>query len=229
MFSIRASFREACLADPPWMIPAFSTRNSTWRRLWLPCTASPTSMVTVPTRGFGIRPRGPRTLPKRPTKRHHVRRRDAAIEVDRATLDFLDQLFGPNDIGAGCSRLFRFRTAREHSNASGPARTVRQVAHTANDLVGVLGSTPRFIAISIVSSNFALVREISMSIASSIGYDAFGSMSALAASIRLPPALRACLASSGDTFAISLTLSPQYPSNARSQQWCAPPARYRQS
>ncbi len=49
-----------------WTIPAFSTRNST-----LPAfsslTARPTSKVTVPALGLGIRPLGPRTLPSRPT------------------------------------------------------------------------------------------------------------------------------------------------------------------
>src|SRR3989304_5106229 len=48
------------------MIPAFSTRNSTEPPL-APLTAVVTSMVTVPTFGLGIRPRGPSTLPSRPT------------------------------------------------------------------------------------------------------------------------------------------------------------------
>ncbi len=48
------------------MIPAFSTRNSTWPPL-AALTASATFGVTVPSFGFGIRPLGPSTLPSRPT------------------------------------------------------------------------------------------------------------------------------------------------------------------
>ena len=47
-------------------MPAFSARNSTWPPL-AAFTASATSLVTVPSFGFGIRPRGPSTLPSRPT------------------------------------------------------------------------------------------------------------------------------------------------------------------
>ena len=50
----------------PARCPAFSTRNSTEPPL-APFTASVTSIVTVPTFGFGIMPRGPSTLPRRPT------------------------------------------------------------------------------------------------------------------------------------------------------------------
>ena len=58
--------REARLADAAWMMPAFSTRNSTWPPL-AALTASATFIVTVPSFGFGIRPLGPSTLPRRPT------------------------------------------------------------------------------------------------------------------------------------------------------------------
>src|SRR5262249_34864128 len=45
-----------------WMIPVLSTRNSTLPAL-ISCTAFAMSVVTVPVFGFGIRPRGPSTLP----------------------------------------------------------------------------------------------------------------------------------------------------------------------
>src|SRR5262245_48216251 len=55
-----------CLPIGVCTLPALSTRNST-----LPAfasrTARPTSNVTVPSFGFGMRPRGPSTLPSRPT------------------------------------------------------------------------------------------------------------------------------------------------------------------
>ena len=47
-------------------MPAFSARNSIEPAL-AAFTAAETSCVTVPSLGFGIRPRGPRTLPSRPT------------------------------------------------------------------------------------------------------------------------------------------------------------------
>jgi len=56
------------LPTRPWMIPAFSTRNSTLPPLTSP-TALPTSKVTEPALGFGIRPRGPSTRPSLPTER----------------------------------------------------------------------------------------------------------------------------------------------------------------
>src|ERR1051325_7393167 len=51
-----------------WMIDVLSTRNSALPVLisWI---ALATSNVTVPVLGFGIRPRGPRTLPSFPTER----------------------------------------------------------------------------------------------------------------------------------------------------------------
>src|SRR4029079_16738798 len=49
-----------------WMMPPFSTRNST-RPALSSRTALATSAVTVPTLGFGIRPRGPSTRPILPT------------------------------------------------------------------------------------------------------------------------------------------------------------------
>src|SRR5450432_1996044 len=51
-----------------WMMPVLSTRNSTLPAL-ISLIALATSTVTVPVLGFGIRPRGPSTLPSLPTER----------------------------------------------------------------------------------------------------------------------------------------------------------------
>ena len=51
-----------------WMMPVLSTRNSTLPAL-ISFTAFAMSTVTVPVFGFGIRPRGPSTLPSLPTAR----------------------------------------------------------------------------------------------------------------------------------------------------------------
>ena len=65
-FSASASGLNDALPNGVWMMPAFSTRNST-RPALSSATAFLTSAVTVPTFGFGIRPRGPRTRPILPT------------------------------------------------------------------------------------------------------------------------------------------------------------------
>src|SRR5215510_13291331 len=55
-----------CLPIGVCTLPALSTRNSTLPAL-ASRTARPTSKVTVPSFGFGMSPRGPSTLPSRPT------------------------------------------------------------------------------------------------------------------------------------------------------------------
>src|SRR6267142_4330016 len=49
-----------------WTNAVLSVRNSIFPA-FTSCTALPTSKVTVPVFGFGIRPLGPRILPRRPT------------------------------------------------------------------------------------------------------------------------------------------------------------------
>src|SRR3974377_530268 len=49
-----------------WTSAVLSVRNSTLAAL-VSFTAAATSKVTVPVFGFGISPRGPSTLPRRPT------------------------------------------------------------------------------------------------------------------------------------------------------------------
>ena len=66
MFSASFSSPNEALPTEPWTMPAFSARNST-APPFDAATAAFTSIVTVPTFGFGIRPRGPSTLPRRPT------------------------------------------------------------------------------------------------------------------------------------------------------------------
>ena len=67
IFSSIAFPSKLALPMPAWTMPAFSTRNSTAPPL-ASLTAWATFGVTVPTFGFGIRPRGPSTLPRRPTR-----------------------------------------------------------------------------------------------------------------------------------------------------------------
>ena len=70
-------------------------------------------------------------------ERHHVGRRDAAVEVDRAAVDRLDEILGADDVGAGRLRLVGLGAAGEHRDAHRAAGAVRQVADAAHHLVGV--------------------------------------------------------------------------------------------
>src|SRR5208337_5571524 len=67
-FSTSAIAAKLVLPTGAWMMPVLSTRNSTLPAL-ISLIALATSTVTVPVFGFGIRPRGPSTLPSLPTER----------------------------------------------------------------------------------------------------------------------------------------------------------------
>ena len=136
MFSTSLPSSNDALPMPAWTMPAFSTRNSTAPPL-AASTAPATSIVTVPTFGFGIRPRGPEHLAEAADERHHVRRRDAAVEVDLAALHLLDEVLGADDVGAGGARLVGLGAAGEHRDAQRAAGAVRQVDDAAHHLVGV--------------------------------------------------------------------------------------------
>src|SRR5207253_2411848 len=97
MFCTRWSAGNDALPTPAWTMPAFSTRNSTEPPL-APFTALVTSIVTVPTLGFGIIPRGPKTLPSRPTSGLGATREyshaDAAARAVRQVYDAAHHLIG---------------------------------------------------------------------------------------------------------------------------------------
>ena len=117
-------------------MPAFSTRNSTAPPLEA-LTAAATSMVTVPTFGFGIMPRGPSTLPRRPTSGIM-----SGVAMQRSKsilppLHDLDQVLRADDVGAGSRGFVGLGAAGEHGDANGAAGAVRQVDHAADHLVGV--------------------------------------------------------------------------------------------
>src|SRR5690606_6499177 len=68
-------------------------------------------------------------------QRHHVRRRDTAIELDLARLHRLDQVLRANDISAGRLRLFGLLALGEHSYAHATPSAVRQVDDAADHLI----------------------------------------------------------------------------------------------
>ncbi len=117
-------------------MPAFSTRNSTEPPL-APLTAPVTSMVTVPTFGFGIMPRGPEHLAEPADQRHQVGRGDAAVEIDLAALHLLDQVLGTDHVGAGGLGLVGLGAAREHARPARCGRSRSAGDHAAHHLIGV--------------------------------------------------------------------------------------------
>ena len=64
-------------------------------------TARPTSVVTVPVFGLGIRPRGPSLRPSRPDLAHQVRRGDGDVEVHEPAVDAGHQVVGSHHVGSG--------------------------------------------------------------------------------------------------------------------------------
>src|SRR5262245_6145146 len=167
-----------------WMLPALSTRNST-----LPAfasrTARPTSNVTVPSFGFGMRPRGPSTLPSRPTC---PMRSGVAIVVSKS-------------MNPSCTRCTRSSAPITSAPASRASRSFSPLANTATRTLlpmplgrttaprtiwsACLGSTPSRNERSTDSSNCAAGIALSVTIASSTEYAFVRSTFDAAASYRL--------------------------------------------
>ena len=96
-------------------------------------------MVTVPVFGFGISPRGPRTLPRRPTDFIMSGVAISGIEVGPVfLLDLLDHLLAAHEIRACGFGLANFFAGRNHQNFLRLAQPVRQNDRAAHHLVRVL-------------------------------------------------------------------------------------------
>jgi hypothetical protein len=207
------------------MIPAFSTRNST-----APPLAALHGLADVHRHRSDARVRHQaawsENLPKRPTSAIM-----SGVAMQRSKLivppwTSWTSSSAPTTSAPAAFASSAFRTARKHSNASRPPRTVRQVAHAANDLVGVLRVDTQ------VHCDFDRLVELRLG-ARDLMSKLLRSDTTRSGRCRLWRPAFAChqpygLAwRSGDTFAISLTLHLGYPSNAPSQQSCARPARRR--
>jgi hypothetical protein len=94
-------------------------------------------MVTVPTFGFGIRPRGPSTFTEASDHAHHVGGGDATVEIDLALLHLLGQVFAPDNVGTGFAGLIGLGAFGEHRDARGAAGAVGERNHAADHLVGM--------------------------------------------------------------------------------------------
>ncbi len=97
------------------------------------------STVTVPVFGFGIRPRGPSTLPSLPTARIMSGRRNHGVEIHEAALDLVDQLLAADHVGARFGRFLLLLAAGDRQHALALAEAVRKDDRAAHHLVRVLG------------------------------------------------------------------------------------------
>ncbi|MNV04167.1 hypothetical protein D3C71_944580 [compost metagenome] len=70
-------------------------------------------------------------------ERHHVRGRDATIEVDLAALNDFNQFFCTNNVSAGSRGFISLGATCEDGDANVTARAVRQVDNATNHLVRV--------------------------------------------------------------------------------------------
>ena len=85
-----------------------------------------------------------------------------------ALRDLLDEVLGTDDVGAGGLGFFGLGAAREHRDAGVRPEPFGRLQTPRTIWSACLGSTPRFIAISMVSSNLALARSLTSFTASSI-------------------------------------------------------------
>ena len=100
-------------------------------------TALATSIVTVPTFGFGILPCGPSTRPSRPTTGIMSGVAIATSKSVKPLLDTLGEVLGADHVGAGLLGLARLVALGEDRDRHLLAEPVRQRDRAAQLLVGV--------------------------------------------------------------------------------------------
>src|SRR5436305_3411772 len=151
------------------MMPVLSTRNSTLPAL-ISLTAFAMSAVTVPVFGFGMRPRGPRTLPSLPTARIMSGVATTASKSVKPPWIFSTSSSPPTMSAPASCASFCFSPpamARTRLLLPSPCgrTTVPRTIWSA-----CLGSTPSLSDRSMVSSNFANLTFCTSGMASSIEY-----------------------------------------------------------
>src|SRR4051794_7142534 len=148
-----------------WMLPTLSVRYST-RPPLNSRTARPTSVVTVPVLGLGMRPRGPRTRPSLPT---WPMRSGVAMATSksrkppwtRATRSSAPTTSAPASRASLAASPAAKATTRTFLPVPAGRPTVPRTIWSA-----LRGSTPRRTASSTVSSNLAVARLLTRSTAS---------------------------------------------------------------
>src|SRR6516164_9653592 len=169
MLATSLSSENEALPTPACTMPAFSTRNSTEPPL-APCTAVLTSMVTVPIFGFGIMPRGPSTLPRRPTSGIM-----SGVAMQRSKSIVPPCTFSTRSSAPTTSAPAALASSALAPRANTPTRKERPVPFGSSTTPRTIwsawrGSTPRLMETSIVSSNFAFARSLTILMASASGY-----------------------------------------------------------
>src|SRR5271166_4409422 len=170
-----------------WMMPALSVRYRTWPDFAF-LTAPATSGVTVPTFGFGIRPRGPKIWPSWPTMRIAS---GLAITTSKSicpALTFSARSSKPTMSAPAALAASTFLPCVKTAT-----RTVLPVPWGItveprtcwSDLVA---STPKLTDTSTDSLNFAVANSLTSLSASSIGYDLPGGSFSFQVLVRLATA-----------------------------------------
>ncbi len=127
---------ERHLADDEVQVRVRSTRNSILPPL-MSATALATSGVTVPVFGFGIRPRGPRTRPRRPTLPIRSGVATTASKSSRPLVTSSISSSSPTMSAPAARGLLGTLTGGEDQDPGGLAGAVRQVDGAADHLVGL--------------------------------------------------------------------------------------------
>src|SRR6185436_8488495 len=153
-FSFSLSVPKDSLPTGAWMIPVLSTRNSTLPAL-ISWTALATSTATVPAFGFGIRPRGPRTLPRRPTTRIMSGVATTASKSSQPPSIRLASSSPPTKSAPASSASRIFSPAAKTRTRAVLPRPFGRTTVPRTIWSACLGSTPRRSETSTVSSNFA--------------------------------------------------------------------------
>src|SRR6266540_890380 len=150
-----------------WTIPAFSTRNST-----LPAfcsfTARAMSIDTVPTFGFGISPRGPSTLPRRPTTPIMSGVASTLSKSMNPPWIFSARSSAPTMSAPAASASFALSPFAKTAIFTALPIPCGSTTAPRTTWSACFGSTPRLMAASTVSSNFFVAVSFTSFIASSI-------------------------------------------------------------
>ena len=125
-------------------------------------------MVTVPTFGFGIMPRGPRTLPSRPTS---GMRSGVAMQRSKsiAALHLLHQVLRADHVGTGGLRLVALAPRANTATRTRAAEPLGRLTMPRTIWSAWRGSTPRFIRDLDRLVELAFERSLTIFTASSSG------------------------------------------------------------
>ncbi len=147
---------------PTWMTPVLSTRYSTLPA-FVSLTAVFTSKVTVPVFGFGIRPRGPSTLPRPPTRRIMSGVATTASKSSQPPLILSTMSSPPTKSAPASSASLTFSPCAMTSTRFDLPSPCGSTTVPRTNWSALRGSTPSHIVSSTVSSNLrAVTAEISL-------------------------------------------------------------------